>query len=540
MVECSIYFASVGSMLRLRLGIGRALPSLLGSGPFRVHVLRHLACRLRRAFAVARSAFSLRKARLWAFPLLLFLFSGTTTVASPSPRKVNATGEFTSADYAFIRDAIGDRPVVALGESIHVTHEMPLLRLKLLRALHEQHPMDVLAMEGSLIDAWTAQEHAFQSNDPVEVRARRFVREALFGLWQTDEMAEVVAYALSTQSGAHPLYIASFDIQPGSARVYGSSSRKSMTAFLIALRAADPQLEQARIRAWADALGPALQCEENAALDPALRELEKWIDTRAGPVFGRSRPAPHIQALRLVPTMIRSRIQLCREWNGAKRSMAVYQRVRDVMNAKLVLALHQRMPRMFLWAHHSHLHYNSLGRAVPSMGQHLREALGDQLYTIGTFAAGGAAVDSMRADAADGIGIIAALAARPLPVDDRFGVERRLSRLAPDDFFIDLKHAPRDWARPDSSRLEVEGHMATALSRDFDGALLVHEVHGAELNFLPEFMGAAVRATSWVLRHTISALVLFLLLAAGAIVATRVAIRRWHRWRLQHAVAVPS
>jgi hypothetical protein len=36
-----------------------------------------------------------------------------------------------------------------------------------------------------------------------------------------------------------------------------------------------------------------------------------------------------------------------------------------VMNAKLVVSLMRDMPKLVLWAHHSHLHYNSLGWLTP-------------------------------------------------------------------------------------------------------------------------------------------------------------------------------
>jgi erythromycin esterase-like protein len=195
--------------------------------------------------------------------------------------------------------------------------------------------------------------------------------------------------------------------------------------------------------------------------------------------------------------------------------MKVYQRSRDVINAQLTLALMRTMPRMVLWAHHSHLHYNSLGRAVPSMGQHLRSALGDRLYTVGLFANGGNALDSLRADCASGAGIVFALASRAVPASDRFGVERRLAALSSRDFFVDLKQAPAEWERPDFSRLEVDGRMPTALSRDFDGAILLHRVTGAELNFLAPAFRMALRWAGWVLRHPILTALIGLLLLAG-------------------------
>jgi erythromycin esterase-like protein len=119
------------------------------------------------------------------------------------------------------------------------------------------------------------------------------------------------------------------------------------------------------------------------------------------------------------------------------------------------------------------------------MGQHLKRLLGDRLYTIGVFAAGGTGVDSTRLDSAQGPGIVFALASRPLPEDERFDAERRLALKSADDFFMDLRSQKQHWAQPSTTRMEVDLHQPTALSRDFDGAILLHQVSGAELNFLP-------------------------------------------------------
>ncbi len=453
------------------------------------------------------------------------------------PHPIDLERPYQASDYRFFGQAVRNRPVVALGESIHVTREMPIVRLNLLRYLHEELGMDVLALEGSLIDAWTAQEHAYRSRAPVHERARTFTREALFGLWQTDEMERVIAYALSTQASARPLYLTSFDLQPGTARAYGGSSQRSMEAFLSALRAADPQLDERQAQAWSRALGPAVGCHASLADDRPLRALEQWIERRAPAALGRSRPAVHLAALRLVPVMIRNRLQHCREWQAAGRTMPTYQRSRDVFNARLVLDLMRSMPNMVLWAHHSHVNHNSLRRSVPSMGQHLRAALGDRLYTVGLFAHGGAAMDSRLPDAAEGLGILAALASRPIPHDERFGVERRLAALSERDFFVDLSAAPEQWARPDFTRMEVDGRMVTALSRDFDGAVLLHRVSGAELNFLPPPFRAAVRLTGWVLRNPILAGLFALLLTWMLAMAIRGLWRRWRRRRARRPLA---
>jgi erythromycin esterase len=462
---------------------------------------------------------------------------GSTAAQRLRAHPIDPGAPYRAADYAPMTRAIGQAPVVALGESIHLTREMPLVRLHLLRHLNETRGVDALALEGSLLNAWTAQEHAYRSKAPLEERARTFAREALFGLWQTDEMEKVIAYALSTQGGARPIYITSFDLQPESARAYDGSSQRSMDAFVNALKALDPQLQARRAQGWSRDLGPALGCTGELGREKAVADLESWISSRAGAVMTSARPPAHLATLRLAPQMIRGRLQHCRQVNAPGGPRDVYQRVRDVLNAKLAFSLMRDMPRLVLWAHHSHLHYNSLGRSTPSMGQHLKAVLGDRLYTVGVFAGGGAAVDSPRADKADGMAIVAALAARPLPDDERFGVERRLSALSNRDFFVDLRGAPAQWTEPDFSRAEVELRMPTMLARDYDGAILLHEVSGAELNFLPTPFLRVVRGVGWALRHPILASLAGLLLLLGLAAGIRALWRRWRTRRSRRPAA---
>jgi erythromycin esterase-like protein len=384
-----------------------------------------------------------------------------------------------------VGQAIEGSKVVSLGESIHLTREMPLVRLGLVRFLHEQQGFNVLAFEGALIDAWTAQEGAYRSREPLTARARSFTRNALFGLWQTDQMEKVVVYALAAQSSDTPLYLTSFDIQPGMARAYGASAKQSVRAFFAALRAADPSMTEGQTDRWADALGPALNCRNDLRDEESLEQVERWIAEGASPALAPQRPSIHVEALRLVPNMMRRRIQHCRQVKAGGN----YQELRDRHSAALARELLSKAGKLLLWAHHSHVHHNSLRRTVPSMGQHLKTALGDGLYTVGVFAAGGTAVDSLKAERDDMLGMMLGLASRPLPGDDRFGAERRLASLSEKDFFVDLRSASDDWAKPTETRLEVDKQMPTSLSRDFDGAILLHRVSGAELNFLPHHPG---------------------------------------------------
>ena len=461
------------------------------------------------------------------FCALLPAISATVVCAQTTPIVLDPRRPYAAADYAFLASAVGSSRVVALGESIHVTREMPRVRLQMVRYLHEQMGFNVIAFEGALVDAWTAQEHAYRHQGTLEERAATMKRETLFGLWQTAPMQDVLAYALSTQATDHPLYVTSFDLQPGMARVYGGSEQQSMQAFFAALAPYDAAIKPARIAQWSEKLGAALACASNSDADPVVDEVEAWLNGVVAANIARERPAVHAAALRLVPTMLRSRLRLCHEWVADKRSMITYQRVRDELNAQQVLdelrALPGR-PKLMLWAHHSHIHYNSLGKSVPSMGQHLHDALHDGIYTIGVFAQGGYAIDTATIDQAHGLGILLALAPKPVPNGPRWSVEQQLSEQSPHDFFLDLRNGWKELANAGTSRLENNGRMPTALSADFDGAVLLHQVSGTDLDFLPRWLRVAAHAVGFVVAYPI--------VAGGlAIALLAYIVRVWRRRR---------
>ena len=125
-----------------------------------------------------------------------------------------------ATDYDYLRTAVGARSIVQLGESIHLTDEFPRAQLRLVQHLHESMGFDVLALEGSVVNAWLAMERLYGApNDTAAVAAAQEI--AWFPLWDTSAMREVMRYVAATQRTASPLYLASFDMQAGQSRATG-------------------------------------------------------------------------------------------------------------------------------------------------------------------------------------------------------------------------------------------------------------------------------------------------------------------------------
>src|SRR5262249_2097054 len=99
---------------------------------------------------------------------------------------------------------------------------------------HEQLGFDTLALEGSLTQAWIAQEHLDRTHDVDDAQ-----RIAWFTLWRTPAMRELMAYVAETMTTPHPLYLASFDVQIGASAEYQGDDGV-VVALFDALRAYAP------------------------------------------------------------------------------------------------------------------------------------------------------------------------------------------------------------------------------------------------------------------------------------------------------------
>lgn len=438
------------------------------------------------------------------------MFSASAADQQPAPHlaalqerlhTLDFNAPYRVRDYAFLKTAVGERSLVQLGESIHVTRELPRARLALVKYLHEEMGFDVIAFEGSVLDAWLAQDHLYRTRSTQTEVVRQAQELAWFTLWQTEAMREVMAYIASTQAGKHPLYLASFDVQPGTSRAQRGSGPASLAAFFAAVQAYAPPRDTNAFARWQEALAPgfggwgathSLSVEQTQAAELAIGEIEYWLRQAAPRVAKRTTPM-HAAALLRAPECLRAVLALRQAAGkaGAEAggnpatarlaSMRAYQGARDGWNATNALALRasvSRSHRIMLWAHHSHVNHNTRRAPIPTMGQYLLAAAGDSLYTIGLFAGDGEALYVN--DAAT-----PPIQLRKLRPAAAYGIEGSLEKLAAADFFLDLTAPgdwPADWTNPATSRIEADGERSFVLAKDFHAAVFVHVVHPEALD----------------------------------------------------------
>lgn len=376
------------------------------------------------------------------------------------------------SSFEFLSPAVGTASMVALGESLHVTAEFPLARLGLVRFLHERLGFDVLALEGSETQAWLAQEYLYRTPPNTEGRLTRAQEIAWFKLWNTTQMRELLEYVDASQRTPRPLYLASFDVQTGASAEFGLTPAVLRSLFE-RLESFGPVEGPVTKDGLISALAPVVQCQIGAsgglgaAKAPALAAIDaiqQWIEA-ISPAVARERPATRAAALRLIPDNLRDHVELCEH-------ATTWQQTRDQLNADNAVMLRERVSethKIILWAHHSHVSYNTTGQRIPSMGQHLRGRLGRDIYTIGLFAGFGRFLD------------VAPLSVHALPALNKVGVERLLDAVGLESYFVDVSTLPTDdsragWLVPQSSRMEGRWTRSTVLAKDFDGALYIRNV----------------------------------------------------------------
>ena len=420
--------------------------------------------------------------RIFLYSILLFILLRCPAIAQaggvdePAAYPIDSSRYLDSQQYQFLAGALRNVEVVGLGESIHLTHEFPLVRAGMVQFLNQNMGFQVLALEGSAVDVWATQDRLLASQQTERDIADS--QRGLFGIWNTPEMRQLFTYEVASWRTPTPLYMAAYDIQPGSgAGTYGIEAFRLLSERLKGYSNPPSGFDE---DVWLDEMAPLVNgCsrylpEKDAGVEQGIESLANWIATAAPEVEKRYDGLPHGAVLRLMPQNLRASLQLCRDLQPKNGITLSYKPTRDKNAAEYALQLKDAAPnqKLILWAHVSHLFYDSTGGST-SVGEILHARLGNRIFSLGVFGEGGATILII----SDVNGLMAYL-----PVHGIFGsLRNKVNNLCRQDCFLDLRGTD-DSLFTTPHRAFVEAYPWTiVLSRDFDGVVWIKSVHAPDL-----------------------------------------------------------
>jgi erythromycin esterase len=278
------------------------------------------------------------------------------------------------ADLDFLQSELAGKRVVQLGESSHGTAEFNLIKVRLIKYMHERMGFDVLAFESSVLSCHLQnQQIASAVSSPAEM-----TRDCLFGVWQTAELSELFRYIKATHATARPLRLAGFDVQ-NSGRL---DSTASLTSWIPGLtRRVDPTADARVTRLLAGIPTGSF----NALVDVAALSAPVKLLLEQGAAQSAGVMKADFEMALLALQALHDRNNYYREVGRNNND----QGTREKGMAQALTALAQRVypnDKIIAWAHNAHVatHVQYFAGVRP-MGDYLRENLGSQLYTVGLF-----------------------------------------------------------------------------------------------------------------------------------------------------------
>lgn len=274
------------------------------------------------------------------------------------------------SDLEFLKEVIGEKRIVQLGESGHGVAEFDQAKVRLIRFLHQEMGFNLLAFESSIFDCYWADLMAD------EMTAREMMRASIFPVWWTLETLPLFDYLKETRATDHPLTLAGFDIQ------HSGNARLERAGFLAeVVGRLDPAYGQ-QVRNTIERFD--LYWSPPESLEPFYLELLDFFDTRKEEFLAAYSDDPVTP--RIARQMAWSALRLIEYARAGKGS-----EIRDrAMAGNLIKVATEVFPssRIIVWAHNYHIRYNGTATdGQPNMGERIWSFFGlrDGIYSVGLY-----------------------------------------------------------------------------------------------------------------------------------------------------------
>lgn len=415
---------------------------------------------------------------LMIFGLPLFTSCATNQVSQkPMFYKMSPASEIQPKDMDSVRSSVGNRSIVMLAESIHLTSEFSIVRRNIIQNLYDQNGFELLLFEGSPIEFWIAQDQ-YLTSDKTDVAVNEFQKTALFGLWQTKEINELLSAALKTQNSDKPMYISSYDVQIGQGRRF-TQGKGVFDEFIKRLKAHKMKLSKSEENEVLF-LNNLVSCKRKKfpASGSDVKRVESSLKT-LDLVVSRTKSGSSLQMhelfLKRVPKFLNYTLEFCREANSSTRN---YTEIRDEWASKQFLTQINDLGRKtIVWAHSGHIRLEPSKSGRMSFGAFVRRQLGKDIFALHFTARSGSAIAFMDADGNEIELIEKAL--RPI---ESVSLEKKLSLLDNQaDLFIPVEGNEGFLGSSETTRSEPDGIGPINPIKDFDGYYLIKEIKPPKL-----------------------------------------------------------
>lgn len=282
-------------------------------------------------------------------------------------------------NFEAVKEAIGDKRIVAIGESTHGLGSYYTLKSELVKYLHKEMGFDVLAMEGGLGDI----ELAYEDIDTISALSLRDY--SVFGNFRALEANPLFEYIKETNTTQNPLLYTGYDTQ--------ASSNYLFTKLQRLIRPYNTEL--------ADSLFSNMYKYQKSYQAGHEGNEEKFIeyqDTfRNSSLTLKKILEDHHQALRDQGVSEHALIIMKRSLAmfAASTDLSFEERYRssalrdELMAINFEWLLKEVYPnkKIIVWAHNGHVEKaGSEGNSIKWMGHSLKERYGNDYYSLGLFA----------------------------------------------------------------------------------------------------------------------------------------------------------
>jgi erythromycin esterase len=334
----------------------------------------------------------------------IFGFQTVVSAPPPTPQWVSyvqtqavpiqsiSNSDTNYSDLAFLEPILQGRNIVELGESGHGVAEFSQAKIRLIKYLHEQLGYDVIAFESSILSCYLANEQSSQ------LTPTAFMQNSVFAVWSTTDVVNLFSYIQSTQSTAHPLTLAGFDVQLTTP--YEISARPGI--FQQVVGHVDPTYaqqvyttDQTFDQNWEN---NAYILANYSQLKTEYQALTAFLDTNMTQIQSAYPTRP------LFPTVVRQAAWGMSAFldelnNSALSASGPYvdsSTPRDAgmaTNLELLVDNLYAGEKVMVWAHNGHIMHNgSPYEGYQNMGSYIFAKYGAQAYTLGLYMYQGSAI----------------------------------------------------------------------------------------------------------------------------------------------------